>query len=152
MSTTTLQSRMLHSFLSVLLLAVTSQASSQGPDRNTSRKAGADNECAIAKNPSNAQQLFALCNTAGVGLLASRSIDGGTTWTYSDPADRTIADGDVGQGTAACCDPTLAWDSFGNLFITYISSTLDRIITLLSTDGGGTFNALANWGPNNVDQ
>jgi Bacterial Ig-like domain (group 3) len=119
------------------------------PDINLSQKAGADSECAIAKNPANPLQLFASCNTASAGLFAVRSIDGGTTWIFPDPVDRTIADGDLGQGAAACCDPTLAWDSFGNLFITYLAALVGgsspSVETLLSTDGGATFTPLASF-------
>ena len=50
------------------------------------------------------------CNTSSPGLFAARSTDGGDTWTYPDATDKTIADGDAGQGAAACCDPTIAWD------------------------------------------
>jgi len=120
---------------------------SGGPDVNLSKKNLHDSECAIAKNPKNKLQLFALCNTASPGLFAARSTDGGVTWTYPDAADKTIADGDAGQGAAACCDPSLSWDTFGNLFITYIDSSLTTIVTLLSTDSGATFSNLASFGP-----
>src|SRR6476469_8364779 len=76
-----------------------------GTDVNLSQKTGADSECAIAKDPTNKMRLF-----------AARSTNLGATWTYPDPSDKTIADGDAGQGPTACCDPTLAWDDFGNLF------------------------------------
>lgn len=122
-----------------------------GADVNTSQMANYQNECAIITNPLNKLQLFSACNNSGPGLFASRSIDGGATWIYPDPADRTIADGDAGQGPAACCDPTLAWDNFGNLFITYLGNS-GTIETLLSTDGGATFTNLATFGPASVDQ
>lgn len=121
-------------------------------DIDLSQKPGDDSECAISKNPSNPNQLFAFCNvTSGPGLFAARSIDGGVTWTYPDPADKTIADGDPGQGPAACCDPTSSWDSFGNLYLTYINSSINAIVTLLSTDGGATFTPLATFS-GSVDQ
>ena len=120
-------------------------------DVNTSKKTGDDSECAIAKNPSNKLQLFIACNTATTGLFAARSTDGGLTWTFPDPADKTIADGDAGQGPAACCDPTLAWDTFGNLFITYLDPTAANVVTILSTDGGATFSNLASFA-GSVDQ
>lgn len=122
-----------------------------GTDVNTSRKTGADSECAIAVNPANPNQLFNFCNTAGGGMFAARSTDAGATWIYPDPSDKTIVDGDPGQGPAACCDPTLAWDRFGNLFITYIGSGLNTIETILSTDGGATFSNLATF-TGSVDQ
>jgi hypothetical protein len=121
-----------------------------GTDFNLPQKSGDDTECSISKNPTNKLQLFALCNTSGAGLFAARSADGGATWVYPDPADKTIADGDANQGPAACCDPTMAWDTFGNLYITYINSGLTTIETLLSTDGGATFSNLATFGPSCV--
>lgn len=112
-------------------------------DVNTSQKSNDERECAIIKNPTNPDQLFVSCNTSSAGLFAARSTDGGMTWSYPDPVDKTIADGDAGQGPAACCDPTLAWDTFGNLFLTYINSGLTTIETLISTNGGATFSSLA---------
>ena len=123
-----------------------------GADINLSQKPGDDSECSISKNPANPNQLFAFCNVAtGAGLFAAHSSDGGATWTYPDPADKTIADGNPGQGPTACCDPTSSWDSFGNLYLTYINSTGGAIVTLLSTDGGATFSTLATFS-GSVDQ
>jgi hypothetical protein len=140
-------------FVSALLLA-SSAAHAQvagGPDVNVSKLADYQNECAVAKNPTNKLQLFAACNNATTGLFAARSIDGGVTWIYPDPADKTIADGDSGQGPLACCDATLAWDNFGNLFVTYLGNA-NTVETLLSTNGGATFTNLATFGPASVDQ
>jgi hypothetical protein len=120
-------------------------------DNDLSQKNGSDSECAMAKNPSNPNQLFAFCNTTGAGMLAVRSTDGGASWIYPDPSDKTIVDGDPGQGPSACCDPTLAWDTFGNLFITYIDAGVGNIETILSTDGGATFSNLAAFA-GSVDQ
>lgn len=133
----------------VAVSAVRAQVSG-GTDRNTSKMANYQNECAIAKNPTNKLQLFASCNNATGGLFATRSTDGGLTWVYPD-ADKTIADGDANQGSLACCDPTLAWDNFGNLFVTYLGDA-NTIVTLLSTDGGATFSTVATFGPASVDQ
>lgn len=147
------------SFAAAFLLASSAARAqvSGGPDVNLSQKTGYQSECAIAKNPSNTTtsklQLFALCNNqSGPGLFAARSTDGGMNWIYPDPADKTIADGDAGQGPAACCDPTLAWDTFGNLFITYIDAAKSSVVTILSTDGGNTFSNLTSFGPASVDQ
>jgi len=124
-----------------------------GTDVNLSQMGGYQSECAIAKNPANHDQLFALCNNlAGPGLFAARSVNGGLNWTFPDAADKTIADGDANQGPAACCDPTLAWDDFGNLFITYIDQARTGIVTILSTDGGATFANLVTFPPASVDQ
>jgi len=123
-----------------------------GTDRNMSKLANYQNECAIIKNPTNKLQLFSFCNNATGGMFAARSVDGGLTWVYPDPS-KTIANGvNPALGPAACCDPTLAWDTFGNLFITYIDSGTTNIVTLLSQDGGQTFATLAQFGPASVDQ
>jgi endonuclease YncB( thermonuclease family) len=120
-------------------------------DQNLSQKSGNDSECAIAKNPANPNQLFVLCNTSGAGLFAARSTDGGVSWGYPDASDKTIADGDAGQGASACCDPTLAWDSFGNLYVVYINAATNQIVIVLSTDGGATFSDLTSF-TGSVDQ
>ena len=137
---------------SFLLVASTALGQlTPGTDINLTQKTGADSECAISKNPANPNQLFASCNNSGPGLIAVRSTDGGLTWTFTDPADKTIADGNAGQGPAACCDPSTTWDSFGNLFLTYIDAGIGNIVTLLSTDGGATFTTLAQFA-GSVDQ
>jgi hypothetical protein len=120
-------------------------------DNDLSQKTNSDSECATAKNPTNPDQVFAFCNTSGAGMFAARSTDGGVSWFYPDPVDKTIVDGDPGQGPSACCDPTLAWDTFGNLYITYINSSINGIVTILSTDGGATFSTLATFS-GSVDQ
>jgi hypothetical protein len=138
-----------------MLLLVSSAAHAQVTglaERNMSKMPNYQNECSIIKNPTNKLQLFAMCNNATGGLFAARSTDGGSTWVYPDPS-KTIANGiNPALGPAACCDPSLAWDTFGNLYLTYIDSTLSNIETLLSTDGGQTFTTLATFGPASVDQ
>jgi len=136
----------------LLLMAGPAQAQLSGTtDIDLSQKTGSDSECATAKNPANPSQLFAFCNTASAGMFAARSTTGGASWVYPDPSDKTIADGDPGQGPSACCDPTLAWDTFGNLFITYIDAGVGNIVTILSTDGGATFSNLVSFA-GSVDQ
>lgn len=120
-------------------------------DTNASKKTGDDSECAIAIDPTNAQRMFQSCNTDSAGMFAAFSSNGGQSWSYPDPADKTIADGDVGQGQSACCDPTLTWDRFGNLYVTYISASLNTIVTLLSTNGGSTFSEIGSFS-GSVDQ
>jgi hypothetical protein len=124
-------------------------------ERNVSQMEDYQNECAIAINPSNKNELVVACNNSGPGLFFARSTDRGNSWTYADP-DKTIADGDglptpsdpnpdpdQYQGPLACCDPSLAWDSFGNLFVTYLGATSTLgVKTLLSTNGGQTFTLL----------
>jgi len=149
-----MRNKTLFSVLSLLAsLFVVSAAGAQisgGTDVNTSKMANYQNECAIAKNPTNKLELFASCNNSTGGMFAARSTDGGVTWTYPDP-DKTIADGDAGQGPLACCDPTLAWDTFGNLFVVYLGNA-NTVEVIRSADGGQTFTNVATFGPANVDQ
>jgi hypothetical protein len=122
-----------------------------GTDVNMSKMANYQNECAIAKNPTNKMQLFALCNNSTGGLFAARSTTLGATWVYPDPS-KTIANGTAGLGPLACCDPTLAWDNFGNLFIGYLGNN-NTVEIILSTDGGQTFTNLLTINPGvSVDQ
>ena len=139
-------------FVALLTLMSSAHGQVQGfADVNMSKMANYQNECAVAKNPTNKLQLFASCNNATGGLFAARSTDGGLSWTYPDAADKTIADGDANQGPLACCDPALAWDTFGNLFITYLGNA-NTVETILSQDGGATFTNLVTFGPASVDQ
>ena len=144
-------------FVAAFFLAVAPATAQVPTNVNLSKKLGHDAECAIAQNPTNKGQLFALCNTGsgfGPGLFAARSTDGGVTWVYPGGSTETIANGSTNPflGPVACCDPSLAWDSFGNLFITYLDSAVKNVVTLLSTDGGQTFSTLAAFGPATVDQ
>jgi hypothetical protein len=118
-------------------------------ETNVSALANYQNECAIKVNPTDADQIVAACNNATGGLFFARSNNRGTTWEYPD-ADRTIADGDAGQGDEACCDPNIAWDSFGNLYVTFLADD-GAIDTLLSTDAGDTWTELATF-PGSNDQ
>jgi hypothetical protein len=140
-------------FVGILPFSSAAHAQVSGlAERNMSKKPDVQNECAIIKNPTNKLQLFTTCNNATGGLFAARSTDGGVTWVYPDPS-KTIANGiNPALGPAACCDPALAWDTFGNLYITYIDGTLAKVVTLLSVDGGQTFAILAQFGPASVDQ
>ncbi len=144
--------------LALVLIAgsAAAQPINSNPDVNTSKMANYQNECAIAKDPTNHQRLFASCNNSTSGLFAARSTTLGSTWVYPNPS-QTIADGTAGFGPNACCDPTLAWDNFGNLFITYLgenatTGVVSTVETILSTDGGQTFTNLASFGPASVDQ
>jgi hypothetical protein len=114
-----------------------------GPNVNATKTAGNQNEAGIAADPNNAQHLFFAANTDASafpdGLRAGVSSDGGATWTT-----RAFADGSTDTLTTACCDPKSSWDTFGNLFVTYLDSTLNHAIVALSTDSGATFTQIAS--------
>jgi hypothetical protein len=117
-------------------------AQSFGPPSNATARTGNEDESAVAVNPNNTQQIAVMTNgVAGdAGLPLSISTDGGQTWT------RTVfATGAGGDGRpAACCDPTLAWDEHGNLFVGYLQRTPRTIELYVTDDLGATF---TNLGP-----
>jgi hypothetical protein len=102
-----------------------------------------ESEEAIAVNPTNPKNIVIVTNVghaeAGLsaGMLEGVSFDGGATWTT-----RLIANNDsLGD---ACCDPTLSFDQYGNLFMSYLYETENVVPVALSTDGGVTFSIVAN--------
>src|SRR4051812_38882754 len=96
------------------------------PNINLSKELGNQAETAIAIDPHNPARLFALSNEEGMGLMASRSTNGGASWNT-----KTLAAGDV-QLTTACCDPSCAFDNFGNLFVSYLDEPGTSAVVLLS--------------------
>jgi hypothetical protein len=114
-----------------------------GPNINVSKTAGNQNEAGIAVDPTNPSHMFMAMNTDAAafpdGLLGAVSTDGGGTWTT-----RKMADGATDTLTAACCDAKVSWDKYGNLFLTYVSGTLNSIIVARSTDGGASFTQLTS--------
>jgi len=112
------------------------------PNVDVSLKRGGQSEQAIAVDPTNPQNMVVVSNEdrPGPGLLESISHDGGQTWVHRDIADNDA----LGFG---CCDPTLAWDEFGNLFFSDIRFTPnnDRIDVVLSTDAGETWDRIASF-------
>jgi hypothetical protein len=112
-----------------------------GPNVNTGHQAGSQATEAIAIDPANPKLLFVAANDhalAGKGMYVARSTDGGKTWT-----SRVLGDGSDGLPTATRV-PGLAWDSFGNLFVTYIDNDAAHYTIALSTNGGVTFRALTS--------
>jgi BNR/Asp-box repeat len=102
-----------------------------------------ESEEAIAVNPTNPNNIVIVTNVghreAGLsaGMFEGVSFDGGATWTT-----RLIGNNDnLGD---ACCDPSLSFDEHGNLFLTYLYQAENEVPIALSTDGGLTFNVIAN--------
>ena len=50
-----------------------------------------------------------------------------------EEADRPRRGDQLGD---ACCDPSLSFDQYGNLFMTYLYQVEDEVPIALSTDGG----------------
>lgn len=113
---------------------------------NITRMSGNQAEGAIAADPTNPSRLFVATNVdQGDGLVVATSGDGGQTW-----ASRLIAN-DTDNLPPACCDPSTAFDSFGNLFLSYINSKTNAVAVLISTDAGQSFSPLAQF-KGDIDQ
>ncbi|MFL6139224.1 MAG: sialidase family protein [Frankiaceae bacterium] len=98
-----------------------------------------ESEEAIAVNPTNPNNIVIVTNVVfpDAGLFEAVTFDGGTTWTRS-----VIGDNDnLGD---ACCDPSLSFDRYGNLFLGYLYNVELEVPIALSTDGGLHFNLIAN--------
>ncbi len=104
-----------------------------------------ESEEAIAVNPANPANIVTVTNVghreAGLtaGMFEGVSFNGGKTW-----ATKLIALGGSDPLGDGCCDPSLSFDRFGNLFMTYLYQVEDQVPVALSTDGGLTFRVIAN--------
>lgn len=95
-----------------------------GNNVNVSRLIGDQNEATIAIDPTNTQRMFVASNGNAAGqVFTARSNNGGTTWIQ-------------GPTIGSCCDPSAAYDKFGNLYLV----VLDQL--LLSTNNGQTFTSI----------
>lgn len=124
-------------------LAVTALASAAGPSANLNVTAMPGNEAedAIAVNPTRPSNVVAMStrSDAIAGLAVGVSVDGGHTWSR-----RVIGASTADPLGAICCDQQLAWDRFGNLWMTYLVNTSGDVLVALSTDGGFTFRQVAD--------
>jgi hypothetical protein len=104
-----------------------------------------ESEEAIAVNPTNPNNVVTVTNVghgeAGLtaGMFEGVSFDGGKTW-----AKKLIGLGAGDPLGDACCDPSLSFDRYGNLFMTYLYEVEDQVPVALSTDGGLNFHVIAN--------
>ena len=106
---------------------------------NVSQRVGNESEEAIAVNPTNPKNIVIFTNIAeGVnGMFLAVTFDGGKTWTR-----RIVGEGNDVLGDT-CCDPSLSFDEYGNLFMTYLYNVEVAVPVALSTDGGLSFNVIA---------
>jgi len=109
------------------------------PNVDVSQRAGNESEEAIAVNPTNPNNIVIFTNIAeGTnGMFLAVSFDGGQTWS-------TDIVGDNDNLGDTCCDPSLSFDEYGNLFMTYLYNVGNFVPVALSTDGGLHFNVIAN--------
>src|SRR5215216_192591 len=106
---------------------------------DVSQRAGNESEEAIAVNPTNPNNIVIFTNIAEGknGMFLATSFDGGKTWF-----SRIVGEGDDVFGDT-CCDPSAAFDEYGNLFLSYLYNVENTVPIVLSTDGGLTFELIA---------
>ena len=123
-------------------LATATLATAAGPPLNFNVTAMPGNEAenAIAVNPANPSNVVAMSTLPDIpaGLAVGVSFDGGQTW-----ARRVIGTAGDPLGEI-CCDEQLAWDRFGNLWMTYLVNTNGHVLVALSTNGGISFTKVAD--------
>ena len=108
------------------------------PNFDSSAMHGNEAEDAIAINPASPSNIVTMSTLPDVpsGLFEGVSFDGGQSWT------RQV----IGTGAPLgeiCCDEQLAWDRFGNLWMTYLVNTNGHVFVAVSVDGGLTFSKAA---------
>jgi hypothetical protein len=112
-----------------------------GPNVDLTRDAVNQSETSIAINPTNPLNMAASANENDVvGMFLGISNDGGKTWT-----SKIVANGND-SFTSACCDTTVAYDAFGNLFLSYLDSTDSKAELYMSADSGLTFTKVGEVG------
>ncbi|WP_428938046.1 hypothetical protein [Fontivita pretiosa] len=113
-----------------------------GVSVNVSQMAGNQMEPVIVIDPTDPRRMFIASNRDRAGsMMAAVSSDGGATWT-----SRLIATGPTSGGgdgfDFGCCDPAATFDRFGNLYFAYLNNPHDKVIVLISSDGGQSFSLL----------
>jgi hypothetical protein len=114
-----------------------------GTNVNTSKVTGSESTGQIAMNPTNPNNLVTVSQSGSNGgslIPLSRTFDGGKTWTT-----QLVGAQDGFNAGNPRPDAHIAFDSFGNLYLTYMvaaSPTEIRLVVLRSTNGGQTFTSL----------
>ncbi len=123
-------------------LAMATLATAGGPliNVNVTAMPGNEAEDAIAVNPTNPSNVVAMSTLPDVisGLAVGVSFNAGQTWSRGVIGAAGDPLGEI------CCDEQLAWDRFGNLWMTYLVNTNGHVLVALSTNGGISFTKVAD--------
>jgi hypothetical protein len=127
-------------FAGALATATLAGAAGPIPNFNVTAMPGNEAEDAIAVNPTNPLNVVAMSTLPDVvaGLAVGVSFNGGQTWSRSVIGTTGDPLGEI------CCDQQLAWDRFGNLWMTYLVNTDGDVLVALSTNGGTSFTKVAD--------
>ena len=115
-----------------------------GVNQNLTKAVGNQYETAVTINPTNSEFVFMAARNELGGLYTARSTNGGVSWTNKLIGRTSIpAAGDIPR---AYGNTSVAWDSFGNLFVAFLSqnsagSSATYVALAVSRDGGSTFYA-----------
>jgi hypothetical protein len=113
---------------------------------NVSRLKNNQSEAAVGVDPTDPQNVVIASNLEhNYGLMLGVSHDGGQTFK-----ERAFANGKypAHRFGKACCDPTISWDAYGNLFLVWLDEFDFGIIRIaLSIDGGDSWTQLGPYEP-----
>src|SRR5689334_2977668 len=112
---------------------------------NVSRRPSNQSEAAVAASPLDPNDLVIASNIErGYGVFVAVSHDGGATWSHD-------VLGDADAFGRACCDPTISWDRFGNVFLSWLGYGKLRYPTVVpivfSTDAGDSWSLVTRIKP-----
>ncbi len=131
--------------MGLVVTAVPARAGVPG-NVNVSQMKNNQTEAAIAVDPTNPQNVVVASNLEhNYGLMLGVSHDGGTSFVRRSFANGTYPARSFGK---ACCDATMSWDQYGNLFLVWLDASEATIIRVaLSVDGGDTWTQIGPYAP-----
>jgi hypothetical protein len=118
-----------------------------GASVDVTRSSAYETEGSVAVDPTDSSRVFTASETDAGGILTAFSTDGGATWTT-----KVVANGadSLGRGDK---NPQAAFDPFGNLYLTYLDTGVQRAVRVaISADGGQTFAPLHSIVASGLDQ
>jgi len=122
------------------------QAFSVGTDLvDLSRIKGNETDPSIAFDPLSPSNMVVASATdrTAAGLFVAFTTNLGASWKTN-----VIATNSDSQGLIpAYGEPSVAWDSYGNLFLAYLPASYEGVAVAVSTNGGQTFASVTNLAP-----